>query len=106
MQRLTSPNNTSAAALHRRTLQSTAKHNFKVPARTTTATTQQSAEALEQKRRRQASIEAIPRLDLKKAEKYCNLPDPYAYLRDSYVSEPDGEDNGPSAIVQTESSKQ
>lgn len=32
----------------------------------------------------------IPKLDIKKAEKYTNLADPYAYLRDSYKSEVTG----------------
>ena len=34
------------------------------------------------RKNRQNSIDLVPKLDLKKAEKFANLPDPYAYLKD------------------------
>ena len=84
MQRLASPNNTSSVAINRRAV----KHNFRSTKQQSAATANAAAanQLSAEKKRRQASIDLVPKLDLKKAEKYTNLADPYAYLRDSYQS--------------------
>ena len=81
------------------------RHNFKsTPATGTNKLGQQKSGATPknngasainevERKRRQASIDAIPKLDIKKAEKYSNLPDPYAYLRDSYQSQEPTDDD-------------